>query len=330
MDNSTLVVSTLIVLTVVAVVGLIIVVLILRRMGEAKSGVANANRLARTAGALGVALRKAWSSGIDESTWAEIEEALLAADVGVEAASHIVDGVRSTKPETAREARAALSLRLRGELGDGERGLVMRSRPSVWLVVGVNGTGKTTTVAKLAKRLKDENKTVILGAADTYRAAAGEQLQTWGDRVGVDVVAGQAGGDPASVAFDTLTSARAKGTDVVIIDTAGRLHGNKNLMAELAKIHRVAANDGVVDEVLLVLDATAGQNGLAQVREFAETVPVTGIILTKLDSTARGGIIIAVEKDLGVPVKLVGVGEGLDDLLEFDPDSFVDALLEES
>lgn len=325
MDN-----SILVALVVIAVVAVILGLLLFRRTGETKGSAVEGNRLARTAGALGVALRKAWSSGIDESTWGEIEEALLAADVGVEASSHIVDGVRSTKPETAREARAALSTRLRGELGDGERGLATRSRPSVWLVVGVNGTGKTTTVAKLAKRLKDENKTVILGAADTYRAAAGEQLQTWGDRVGVDVVRGQAGGDPASVAFDTLTSARAKGTDVVIIDTAGRLHGNKNLMAELAKIHRVAAGDGVVDEVLLVLDATAGQNGLAQVREFAETVPVTGIILTKLDSTARGGIIIAVEKDLGVPVKLIGVGEGLDDLMAFDPDSFVDALLEES
>ncbi len=327
MDNSTLVVSTLIVL---AVVGLIIVVLVLRRMGDAKPEVADPNKLAKTTGTLGAALRRAWGRGVDDSTWGEIEEALLAADVGVEAAGHIVNGVRSTKPETAREAKAALSTQLRRELDDEERGLATSSRPSVWLVVGVNGTGKTTTVAKLAKRLKDDNKTVILGAADTYRAAAGEQLQTWGDRVGVEVVGGQTGGDPASVAFDTLTSARAKGTDVVIIDTAGRLHGNKNLMAELAKIHRVAAGEGAVDEVLLVLDATAGQNGLAQVREFAETVPVTGIILTKLDSTARGGIIIAVEKDLGVPVKLIGVGEGLDDLEVFDPDSFVDALLEES
>jgi fused signal recognition particle receptor len=325
MDN-----STLVVLLVIAVVVVIIGLLLFRRTGETEGSLVEGNRLARTAGALGVALRNAWSSGIDESTWGEIEDALLAADVGVDAASHIVDGVRSTNPETAQEAKEALSTRLQGELGDEERGLTTRSRPSVWLVVGVNGTGKTTTVAKLAKRLKDDNKTVILGAADTYRAAAAEQLQTWGDRVGVDVVGGQAGGDPASVAFDTLTSARAKGTDVVIIDTAGRLHGNKNLMAELAKIHRVAAGEGVVDEVLLILDATAGQNGLAQVREFAETVPVTGIILTKLDSTARGGIIIAVEKDLGVPVKLIGVGEGLDDLVEFDPGSFVEALLEES
>lgn len=330
MDNSTLVLLAIIVLTVVAVVGLISVVLILRRMGEGKSEVADANRLAKTAGVLGVALRNAWGSGIDESTWGEIEEALLAADVGVEATTHIVDGVRSTRPETAGEARAALSSQLRGELGNGERTLATRSHPSVWLVVGVNGAGKTTTVAKLAKRLKDEGKTVILGAADTYRAAASEQLQTWGDRVEVDVVGGQIGGDPASVVFDTLASARAKGTDVVIIDTAGRLHAKKNLMAELGKIHRVAAGDDGVDEVLLVLDATAGQNGLAQVREFADTVPVTGIILTKLDGTARGGIIIAVEKDLGVPVKLIGVGEGLDDLVVFEPDIFVAALLEES
>ena len=241
-----------------------------------------------------------------------------------------MDVVRSTKPVSADEARAALSSQLRGELGSGERTLATRSQPSVWLVVGVNGTGKTTTVAKLAKRLKDEGKTVILGSADTYRAAAGEQLQTWGDRVEVEVVGGQVGGDPASVVFDTLASARAKRIDVVIIDTAGRLHGKKNLMAELGKIHRVAAGGEGVDEVLLVLDATAGQNGLVQVREFAETVPVTGIILTKLDGTARGGIIIAVEKELGVPVKLIGVGEGLDDLVEFDPDVFVDALLEES
>jgi fused signal recognition particle receptor len=159
-------------------------------------------------------------------------------------------------------------------------------------VIGVNGTGKTTTVAKLAKHLLDDGKTVILGAADTYRAAAAEQLQLWGDRVHADVVTGQVGGDPASVAFDTIASARAKEVDVVIIDTAGRLHAKKNLMAELHKIHRVAAGEGQVDEVLLVLDATAGQNGLTQVREFAETVPLTGIVLTKLDGTARGGIVI--------------------------------------
>ena len=325
MDNLTLL--TLAIIAIVVALGWL---LWSRRKREAKDSRVDPSKPVRTASPLGAALRKAWVSGIDESTWSEIEEALLSADVGVEATTHIVDGVRSLKPETAEEARAALSSRLRGELGTGERTLATRSHPSVWLVVGVNGTGKTTTVAKLAKRLRDEGKTVILGAADTYRAAAGEQLQTWGDRVEVDVVLGQVGGDPASVAFDTLASARAKGTDVAIIDTAGRLHGKKNLMAELGRIHRVAAGDDGVDEVLLILDATAGQNSLVQVREFADTVPVTGIILTKLDGTARGGIVVAVEKDLGIPVKLLGVGEGLDDLVVFDPDIFVDSLLEET
>jgi fused signal recognition particle receptor len=194
-------------------------------------------------------------------------------------------------------------------------------------VVGVNGTGKTTTIAKLAHRLGREGRTVVLGAADTFRAAAGEQLAAWGERIGVPVVTGQEGGDPAAVAHDTLDSARARQVDVAIIDTAGRLHGKKNLMAELQKIHRVAGGDRV-DEVLLVLDATAGQNGLAQVREFTAAVPVSGIVLTKLDGSAKGGIVIAVERSLGVPVKYVGVGEGVDDLVEFDPDGFVDSLLE--
>jgi fused signal recognition particle receptor len=171
---------------------------------------------------------------------------------------------------------------------------------------------------------------VILAAADTFRAAAGAQLETWGDRLGVDVVGGQEGGDPASVAFDAISSARAKGADVVIVDTAGRLHGKKNLMAELSKIHRVAAGEGgSVDEVLLVLDATAGQNGIAQVREFSDAVPVSGLVLTKLDGTAKGGIVIAIERQLGVPVKLVGVGEGVDDLAPFDPDRFVEELMED-
>jgi fused signal recognition particle receptor len=191
----------------------------------------------------------------------------------------------------------------------------------------VNGTGKTTSIAKLAKRLQDAGMSVILGAADTFRAAGAEQLQTWGRRLGVRVVRGEEGGDPASVAFDTVDSARATGVDVVIIDTAGRLHDKKNLMSELQKIHLVAGGPDV-SEVLLVLDATAGQNGLVQVREFLAAVPVSGIVLTKLDGTARGGIVVAVERTLGVPVKLVGVGEGIDDLLAFDPDRFVDSLLE--
>ncbi|MEX1135239.1 MAG: signal recognition particle-docking protein FtsY, partial [Acidimicrobiia bacterium] len=229
------------------------------------------------------------------------------------------------------EVRTQLARQLRLELGDKERELHLVGDPSVILVVGVNGTGKTTTIAKLAARLEGEGKKVILAAADTFRAAAGAQLQTWGDRLAVDVVGGQEGGDPASVAFDAINSARAKGVDVVIVDTAGRLHAKKNLMAEMSKIHRVAAGErGTVDEVLLVLDATAGQNGIAQVREFSEAVPVSGIVLTKLDGTAKGGIVIAIERQLGVPVKLVGVGEGIDDLVRFDPDRFVEDLLEGS
>jgi fused signal recognition particle receptor len=201
----------------------------------------------------------------------------------------------------------------------------------VILVVGVNGTGKTTTIAKLAARLQGEGKAVILAAGDTFRAAATEQLETWGERLELSVVKGQEGGDPASVAFDAIASATAKGADVVIVDTAGRLQAKKNLMAELGKIHKVASGDrGAVDEVLLVLDATGGQNGVTQVREFTAAVPVTGIVLTKLDGTAKGGIVIAVERELGVPVKLVGLGEGIDDLVPFDPDGFVAELLEQS
>ena len=199
------------------------------------------------------------------------------------------------------------------------------------VVVGVNGTGKTTTIAKLGSRLDSEGKSVLLAAADTFRAAAGEQLKTWGSRIGIAVVGGQEGGDPAAVVFDALASARSKGTDVVIVDTAGRLHDKRNLMAELSKIHRVADGDGgQVDEVLLVLDATAGQNGLTQVSAFSKAVPVSGIVLTKLDGTARGGIVIAIERRLGVPVKFVGIGEGVDDLVPFDPNSFVTELLEQA
>jgi len=276
---------------------------------------------------LGAALRKAFGTGVDEGTWDSMETALLAADVGVDATQEIMTTLRRARPETLDEARTALGAQLRAELAGKARDLALVGSPASIVVVGVNGSGKTTSIAKLAKRLKDDGKTVTLGAADTFRAAAGEQLQTWGERVGAQVVRGQEGGDPASVAFDTLDSARAKGTDVVIIDTAGRLHGKKNLMAELEKIHRVAGGDQV-GEVLLVLDATAGQNGLVQVREFSAAVPITGIVLTKLDGTARGGIVVAVERTLGVPVKFVGVGEGLDDLVAFDPDSFVASLLE--
>ena len=318
---------TLILLAPVAVVLVLAVIwFAVRPSGEREKS----PRLGKTSSALGAALRSAWGRGLDVTTWDGIEEALLAADVGVEATEHVVTGVKSGHPETVDEARSLLAAQLRAELDGADRSLALTGSPAVVLVVGVNGSGKTTTIAKLANRLKADGQTVILGAADTFRAAAGAQLETWGERLEVQVVGGQEGGDPASVAFDAISSARAKDADVVIIDTAGRLHGKKNLMAELGKIHRVSAREGKVDEVLLVLDATAGQNGLAQVREFAEAVPVSGIVLTKLDGTAKGGIVIAVEKDLGVPVKFVGLGEGMDDLVPFDPDSFVEALLEES
>lgn len=281
----------------------------------------------RAAGGLGASLRRLWRSELSESTWRDMEEVLLAADVGVEAAERIVTAVRSSKPVDIRDARAALGEALRAEFPARDRTLHLGRRPSVVLVVGVNGTGKTTTIAKLAHRLVGEGREVVLGAADTFRAAAGEQLQVWGERLGVPVVVGQEGGDPAAVAFDAVASAKARGAAVVLVDTAGRLHGKKNLMDQLAKIYRVAGGEEGVEEVLLVLDATTGQNGLVQAREFAEAVPVTGIVLTKLDGTARGGIVVAVERELGLPVKLVGVGESLEDLVPFDPERFVAALL---
>ncbi len=330
MDTTALV---LVVLAVTLVIAVVVVVVVLRNRTVPLSppGEPPAPPGAAAQGSLGASLRKVFrSGGVSEQTWADLEEAMLAADVGVDATAAVVKGVRSAHPETADEARQQVARQLRLELGDKPRALVLAGKPAVILVVGVNGTGKTTTIAKMAARLKDDGKKVILAAADTFRAAAGAQLQTWGDRLGVDVVGGQEGGDPASVAFDAISSARAKGADVVIIDTAGRLHAKKNLMAEMSKIYRVAAGDqGTVDEVLLVLDATAGQNGIAQVREFSEAVPVSGIVLTKLDGTARGGIVIAIERQLGVPVKLVGVGEGLRDMVPFDPDSFVKDLMED-
>jgi fused signal recognition particle receptor len=276
---------------------------------------------------MGPAIRRALGTELDDATWEDIETALLAADVGVESTTSIITSVKRSRPETVEGARIAIRDALRDELVQVDRSLDLTGSPASIVVVGVNGTGKTTTIAKLAKLFSDEGKTVTMGAADTFRAAAGQQLETWAARVGSQVVRGLEGGDPASVVYDTLESARAKGVDVVIIDTAGRLHGKKNLMAELQKIYRVAGGDDV-SEVLLVLDATAGQNGLAQVREFSNAVPISGIVLTKLDGTAKGGIIVAIERTLGVPVKLVGDGEGVDDLFVFDPDGFVDSLVE--
>ncbi len=289
-------------------------------------------RLSRSRDTLAKALAGAFASGpLDTAVWESLEEALIGADVGVSASTRIVERVRSAGPASVEEARRLLRSGVRDALGDRRREVADAGSPCVVLVVGANGTGKTTSIAKLAHVFERGGSSTLLGAADTFRAAAGAQIRTWADRVGVDVVGGQEGADPASVAFDAIQAARARGKDYLIIDTAGRLHSKQNLMAELAKIRRVLEREaGVVGEVLLVLDATAGQNGIAQAREFFATAGVTGIVLTKLDGTARGGIVVAVEEELGIPVKFIGVGEGLADLIPFDPDQFVDALLEGS
>lgn len=323
MDSSLLATLVAVVVIVIAV-GVGLVVIMQRRRPDLDVGTVPTQR---PVSALGAAVRRALGSGLDDAAWESLEDALLAADLGVAASRDIVTTVRASKPEDLDSARRALADTLKAELAGKDRSLRLGGSPAVILVVGVNGTGKTTTIAKLAHKLQGDGMTVTLAAADTFRAGAAQQLQTWGDRVGARVVHGEEGGDPAAVAYDGVDSARARGADVVIIDTAGRLHGKRNLMAELEKVHRVAGGD-TVDEVLLVLDATGGQNGLAQVEEFSDTVPISGIVLTKLDGTARGGIVIAVERKLGVPVKFVGVGEGLDDLVHFDPDTFVNSLLE--
>ncbi len=333
MDTS----SLLIIAAVVAIVVIVGIVVLVRRRPPRETVTslreleARPSKIGRSAIMLGAALRRAWGAGLEESTWKELEEALLAADVGVEATTSVVAGVRDSNPENAAQAREALARQLRGELGEKDRALHLDGSPAVILVVGVNGTGKTTTIAKLASNFKDDHKSVVLAAGDTFRAGAAAQLETWGHRLEVPVVTGQDGGDPASVAFDAIGSAHAQGADVVIVDTAGRLHDKKNLMAELGKIHRVASGDrGEVDEVLLVLEATGGQNGVTQVREFMSAIPVSGIVLTKMDGTAKGGIVIAVERQLGVPIKFIGLGEGIHDLVPFDPDGFVADLLEQS
>lgn len=287
------------------------------------------SRLAGSRQALGASLRTVFGRGeLDDQFWEGMEEALIGADVGVDASRVIVGRVREARPEAVAEARHELSRQVRSVFDGRKRDLDLEGRPAVVLVVGVNGTGKTTSIAKLAARIRERGLTPILGAADTFRAAADTQLRTWAERVGVEIVSGQQGSDPASVAYDTLAAARARGRDVVIVDTAGRLQNKKNLMEELGKIRRVLERDaGPISEVLLVLDATAGQNGLAQAQVFTETAGVTGIVLSKLDGTARGGIAVAVEQTMGIPVKFIGVGEGIDDLIPFDPDAFVDALL---
>jgi len=270
---------------------------------------------------------------LDSDTWDEIEETLLAADLGIGPSTEIIARLRTAmQVEGGRGADRLTSLLREALLEQVDPSLdrslrtTAQGRPGVVLVVGVNGTGKTTTTGKLARLLIAQDQTVLLGAADTFRAAAAEQLQTWGDRVGAAVVRGPEGGDPAAVAFDAVATATAAEIDTAVIDTAGRLHTKTGLMDELGKVKRVIEKQSPVDEVLLVLDATTGQNGLAQARVFAEVVDITGVVLTKLDGTARGGIVIAVQRELGVPVKLVGLGEGPDDLAPFDAQTFVEAI----
>ncbi|MCX4687901.1 signal recognition particle-docking protein FtsY [Kitasatospora purpeofusca] len=294
------------------------------------------SRLSRSQNSLGKGLLSLLSrEHLDEDTWEEIEDTLLTADVGVAPTQELVERLRTRVKvlgtRTPDELRALLREELVELIGkDADR--VVRSTkheegPAVVLVVGVNGVGKTTTTGKLARVLVADGRSVVLGAADTFRAAAAEQLQTWGERVGARTVRGPEGGDPASVAFDAVKEGIAEGVDTVLVDTAGRLHTKTGLMDELGKVKRVVEKHGPVDEVLLVLDATTGQNGLVQARVFAEVVDITGIVLTKLDGTAKGGIVIAVQRELGVPVKLIGLGEGADDLAPFEPGAFVDALI---
>jgi len=294
------------------------------------------SRLARSQSSVGSALLNLLSRDkLDDDTWDEMEEVLITADVGVVPARLMVEDLR-TKVKVLgvrgpAEVRELLRNELLTQLGDEDRSLHTAPHgglPAVVLMVGVNGTGKTTTCGKLARALIGDGQTVLLGAADTFRAAAADQLQTWGERVGAKTVrADREGADPASVAFEAVAEGIEGGVDAVIIDTAGRLHTKVGLMDELGKVKRVVEKKAPVDEVLLVLDATTGQNGLRQARVFAEVVDVTGIVLTKLDGTARGGIVIAVQRELGVPVKLVGLGEGPDDLAPFDPAAFVDAIV---
>lgn len=282
----------------------------------------------RSPGGLGERLAMVLRGGIDASTWSALEETLLAADVGVASTNSLVEAVRSSGVKDASEARRVLRDQMVAALSATDRSLRLAGSPAVVVVVGVNGSGKTTTIAKLAALLGSRGHRVMLGAADTFRAAAAGQLKVWGDRLGIDVVSGAPGADPASVAHDALAAARARGHSVVVVDTAGRLHDKRNLMDELRKIVRVLGRDAPVSEVLLVIDGTTGQNGLAQARAFQEAVGVTGVVVSKLDGTARGGIALAIERELGVPIKLVGVGERLSDLRDFVPTEFVDSLLE--
>ncbi|MDC7108307.1 signal recognition particle-docking protein FtsY [Corynebacterium afermentans] len=300
------------------------------RMGKLRG------RLSRSQNAIGQGLLGILTAGdLDEDAWEEIEDTLIMADLGAELTMKVTDSLREKIAErgveTEDQARAMLRETLieaaRPEMDRSIKAMPNDGKPAVILVVGVNGTGKTTTTGKLARVLVSMGHSVVLGAADTFRAAAADQLETWGKRVGASTVRGKEGADPASVAFDAVATGVAEGTDVVLVDTAGRLHTSTGLMDQLGKVKRVVEKKSNVDEVLLVLDATVGQNGIMQARVFREVVDITGVVLTKLDGTAKGGIVFQVQEELGVPVKLVGLGEGADDLAPFEVESFVDALL---
>src|SRR5437762_7081304 len=262
----------------------------------------------------------------EEAAWERLEEALIAADVGVPATAELVQRLEARGDGT--DLAAGLQDEIARMLGEPGR-LELQERPSVLLVVGVNGTGKTTTIGKLAAKLSEHGRSVVVAAADTFRAAAEEQLEIWATRAGADFVGSERGGDPAAVAFDAIGAAQARGRDVVVVDTAGRLHTQTNLMEELAKVRRVISQklEGAPHETLLVVDATTGQNGLQQARLFGDAAGVTGVVLTKLDGSAKGGVAIPIAYELGLPVKLIGIGEGLDDLRPFDPEDFAGALL---
>ena len=292
-------------------------------------------RLARSQGTLGRGLLALLSRDrLDEDTWESIEDTLLTADIGVAPTQELVERLRTRlrveggdSAEPRRVLREELVALVNPDLDRRLQVSGADGKPGVVLIVGVNGAGKTTTVGKIGRILVAEDRTVVMGAADTFRAAAVEQLATWGDRVGVEVVRGPEGSDPASVAFEAVKHGVERGIDTVLVDTAGRLQNKAGLMDELSKVKRVIEKQAPVTEVLLVLDATTGQNGMIQARVFSEVVDVTGIVLTKLDGSAKGGIVVAVQRELGVPVKLVGLGEGPDDLAPFDAEAFVDALL---
>lgn len=294
------------------------------------------DRLGRSQGSLGKVFKNVFlGSQIDDAAWQDLEDTLIMADLGVKAASEIVQNlkvaVRKSGSNSPQELLELATQELTQQVDGGfDRSLNITrtgSNPAIVLTVGVNGTGKTTTTGKLARLLSAQDKDVLLGAADTFRAAAAQQLMTWGERVGVPVVSGAEGSDPASVAFESVAAGIEQEVDVVLIDTAGRLHTKQGLMDELGKVYRVASKSAPITEVLLVIDATTGQNGLTQAKVFSEVVPVTGVVLSKLDGTAKGGIIIAIQEALGVPVKLVGLGEGPDDLAPFNAKDFVTGLL---